>query len=217
MINSDHYIVSESSTVNHYDRSSSVAVSASIAGSSISSIVSRSSPQIAHLPQTVPTVVVGQNRSPTVIDSHAIDPYVHTMQKLSEVGGIGRQQRCVTCNAEGRHKTQTSVYCGLCTITANRDADRKPTKHAYCLNPKYQCFSRHIAACYMHMNRTGELATRTMLRKKAKTEIAQVNLPIAGSVLVSGIPRRRRTNRRKRNTTSNNDGDDSSKRTRKST
>ena len=67
------------------------------------------------------------------------------------------------------------------------------------------------------MNRTGELATRTMLRKKAKTEIAQVNLPIAGSVLVSGIPRRRRTNRRKRNTTSNNDDNDSSKRTRKAT
>ena len=61
------------------DRSSSVAASASIAGSSISSIVSRSSPQIAHLPQTVPTVVVGQNRLSTVIDSHVIDPYAHTM------------------------------------------------------------------------------------------------------------------------------------------
>ena len=73
------------------DRSRSVAASASIAGSSISSIAaSRSSPFIAHLPITVPTVVVGQNRLPTIIDSHAIDPYVHTMQKLSEVGGIGR-------------------------------------------------------------------------------------------------------------------------------
>ena len=138
MINSsDHYIVSKSSTVNHCDRSSSVAVSANTAGSSISSIVSRSSPQIAHLPTTIPTVVIGQNRLPTVIDSHAIDPYVHTMQKLSEVCGIGRQQRCVTCNAEGRYKTQTSVYCGLCTITANRETDRKPLKHAYCLHPNY--------------------------------------------------------------------------------
>ena len=175
---------------------------ASIA-SSISSINSMRSP-VSRVPESTPPVVVGgpsvssrRQRLPTIIDSNAIDPYVHTMQMLKDVDGICRQQRCVTCIAEGRPKTLTSYYCGLCTITANREVDRRPTKHAYCINPKNQCFTRHVAACYQHMNRTGALATREVLRTKAKNEISQLHLPIAGTVMIAGPPRRRKKSTRK--------------------
>ena len=192
----------------------SASVSISVASSSVSSIHSIMGTP-SKMPETVPTVVIGPNRLPPIIDAHAIDPYVHTMQQLKEVDGIGRQQRCVTCHAEGQTKTQTSFYCGLCTITANREAERKPTKHSYCINPKYQCFSRHIAACYQHMNRTGALATREILRNKSKTEIPQLNLPIAGSVIMGGVPKRRKKSTRKRSTNSTTSDNESSKRSKK--
>lgn len=155
-------------------------------------------------PETLGAVVVGggQRRDtlPCTIDSSAIDPYVHTMQKFKDVDGVGRQQRCVTCNAEGRMKTQTSVYCGLCTITANKETDRKPTRHAYCLDANFQCFSRHIAACYMHMKKTGTIAQRAELRHNKAggsmaNGIAQANIPIAGRVILSGVPKRRKSKR----------------------
>jgi hypothetical protein len=122
------------------------------------------------------------------------------MQKFKDVDGVGRQQRCVTCNAEGRMKTQTSVYCGLCTITANKETDRKPTRHAYCLDANFQCFSRHIAACYMHMKKTGTIAQRAELRHNKAggsmaNGIAQANIPIAGRVILSGVPKRRKSKR----------------------
>jgi hypothetical protein len=154
-------------------------------------------------PETLGAVVVGAQRRdtlPCTIDSSAIDPYVHTMQKFKDVDGVGRQQRCVTCNAEGRMKTQTSVYCGLCTITANKETDRKPTRHAYCLDANFQCFSRHIAACYMHMKKTGTIAQRAELRNNKTggsmaNGIAQANIPIAGRVILSGVPKRRKSKR----------------------
>ena len=83
-----------------------------------------------------------------LIDSQAIDPYVHTMQRHADtLAGGNRQQRCVMCYEEGRN-TRTSYYCSLCTLTASKDTDRKPSKHSYCINQQCNCFARHTAKCY---------------------------------------------------------------------
>ena len=59
-------------------------------------------------PLTIPSLpeqsnVVIDNGASTVksvnemIDSQAIDPFVHTMQRFDELTGVTRQQRCVMC------------------------------------------------------------------------------------------------------------------------
>ena len=103
---------------------------------------------------------VPSNNTSILLDEQAIDPYVHAMHRCTDpVTGIQRQQRCVMCNAEGR-RTNTSFYCSLCTLTANRECDRKPSKHSYCIKSEHNCFARHIAFCYQHMNKTGMMAQR---------------------------------------------------------
>ena len=47
------------------------------------------------------------------------------------------------------------------------------------------------------MKTTGHFATREVLRRKAKTEVPQVDLPIAGSVLISGVPKKRKKSSRR--------------------
>ena len=98
------------------------------------------------------------------------------------------------CIDEGR-KTMTGYYCSLCTVTANREQDRKPSKHAYCMKPEFNCYSRHIALCYQHMNRTGMTAQRYAMRKETKNSMTQgggpraLELPIAGKVVWRAIPK----------------------------
>ena len=128
------------------------------------------------------------------IDEQAIDPFVHTMQKLSEVEGGSRQQRCVMCIADGvKPATYTSYYCGLCVITAVRENERRPSKHAYCINVDRQCFTRHVASCYKHMNEQGTVAQRHNARRKT-------NVTIAGPVILRGPPKRRRMMRKRKRT-----------------
>ena len=113
------------------------------------------------------------------------------------VTGIQRQQRCVMCNAEGR-RTNTSFYCSLCTLTANRECDRKPSKHSYCIKSEHNCFARHIAFCYQHMNKTGLMAQRQNITsnvRKGQT-VTQHDIAIAGKVVSRTVPKRRaRSNR----------------------
>lgn len=78
------------------------------------------------------------------IDGRKIDPYVHTIKKNSDLkGDVHRQQRCIMCRSEGIPDSRnfTSYYCGLCAITANREQDRKATRHAYCVLGERQCFA----------------------------------------------------------------------------
>ena len=133
-----------------------------------------------------------------LIDSQSIDPYVHTMQRCSdEHSGQSRQQRCVMCQLEGR-RTMSSFYCSLCCITANREELRKASKHTYCIKPEYNCFSRHVAKCYLHMNRTGVIPQRTNVLKDDGTYRRQQDsaIPIAGRIISRDIPQSRRSNRR---------------------
>ena len=105
---------------------------------------------IPNLPQQSEIAIDGGSNAKSIsnmIDNNAIDPYVHTMQRCADdLSGVKRQQRCVMCIKEHR-RTMTSYYCSLCCITAIREEERKPSKHAYCINSKYNCFSRHIAKC----------------------------------------------------------------------
>jgi hypothetical protein len=146
------------------------------------------------LPGTIDGVVEGKP-----IDSAAIDPYVHTMRTFAELGGMQRQQRCVTCYQEKR-QCQTSYYCALCCITANREVDRKPSKHAYCINTKNQCFVRHIAACYTFMNRYGIVPAQRKAVTLSSTPL-QAKLPIAGDVISRKIPKNRSNMKRHRKPT----------------
>jgi hypothetical protein len=41
-----------------------------------------------------------------------------------------------------------------------KEDDRKPSKHAYCLNKAHQCFARHTAAAYKIMNAIGGHPTK---------------------------------------------------------
>ena len=149
---------------------------------------------------TVPGSIATPAPLATSIDKMAIDPYVHTMHRLAdEDAGCVRQQRCVMCNGEGRRQN-TSYYCSLCTVTANKESERKPSKHAYCIKPEYNCFARHIAQCYIHMNQTGMMAQRVALRNQNQnaTSVAQVPIPIAGRIVSRAIPKRRKKDKRKR-------------------
>ena len=136
--------------------------------------------------------------STQLIDQLAIDPYVHTMQRCAdELSGVNRQQRCVMCIDEGR-RTMTAYYCSLCTVTANREQDRRASKHAYCIKSEYNCYARHVAKCYVVMNRTGMVAQRDAIRQITKeTRQQQVELPIAGRVVSRSIPSRRKRSKRK--------------------
>ena len=179
--------------------------------SSTTSITSRAS-SVGSRRSLLPPVIVQQlpvNVGPAssetntqeLIDSQAIDPYVHTMQRFSDaVAGACRQQRCVMCYHEGR-QTKTSMYCSLCTLTATRECDRKPSRHAYCINVEHNCFSRHIAKCYKHMNQTGMMAQRESIRNSLRKGqvVEQQEIPIAGRVINRQVPNRRRRRGRKNN------------------
>lgn len=131
-----------------------------------------------------------------ITTSQSLDPYIHTMQRCSdEHTGSSRQQRCVMCNQEGR-RIMTSFYCSLCCVTSNREEHRRPSKHAYCINPKYNCFSRHIAKCYHHMNQNGIIPQRnTFLNNNNRQD---EDTPMAGRIINRNIPTSRRSNRRQR-------------------
>jgi hypothetical protein len=101
------------------------------------------------------------------IDPAATDPYVHTCMPFKTVKGISRQQKCVMCLAEGRRKA-TSVYCGLCCVLSTRDIDRYPSCHAYCLGGKYQCFSCHVANCFLNQMKNGNKLTQRIVAKKPR-------------------------------------------------
>ena len=121
-----------------------------------------------------------------------IDPYVHTMHSFATVGGgIARQQCCVLCHKEGRKKL-TTFYCGLCVTTATQEEDRKPTKHAYCMDANHQCFARHVAACFHCQSYRGEIASRNEAR------LVPTNVAIAGPSYVNMNPRRMRRGKKKR-------------------
>ena len=146
-----------------------------------------------------------------LVSNHAIDPYVHTLQRCAdEVSGVQRQQRCVMCISENR-RTMTAFYCSLCCIIANRDEERKPSKHAYCIKTEYNCFSRHIAKCYAHLNKTGgqtpqrkDIVISRMTSNDTTTSCQPrpINpLPIAGRIVSRTIPTRRPRAKRKRKQT----------------
>ena len=141
---------------------------------------------------------VAQFAGNTIIDDQTIDPYVHTMHRFRDAtSGQCRSQRCVMCIQFGR-RTMTTYYCSLCCITANREQDRKASKHAYCINTDNNCFVRHIAKCYMHNNRTGLNAQRSnILHSTDQYIIDESNvLPIAGRIVNHNIPTTRRSTRR---------------------
>ena len=172
-------------------------------------VTERRSPSLPPLPPAQNEIVVGGGTEPTpvgqLIDSQSIDPYVHTMQRCGDMhSGQTRQQRCVMCNAEGRRRT-TSYYCSLCCITANREEDRRPSKHAYCISTEYNCFSRHVAKCYLHMNRTGIIPQRTNVLRQDDTYPNATNdpIPIAGRIINRDIPTMRRRSNRRSNNNSN--------------
>ena len=144
--------------------------------------------------RSAPLAVTGLVQNTRGIDEEAVDPYVHTMRAFAELDDLKRQQRCVMCIAENR-RSMTSYYCALCAVTATREYDRKPTKHAYCINPKYQCFSRHIANCYTFMNRTGKITAQRREVQLTATPL-QAKLPIAGAIVSNAIPKRRKPSRR---------------------
>ena len=85
-------------------------------------------------------------------------------------------------------------------MTANKESERKPSKHAYCIKPEFNCFARHIAQCYVHMNQTGMMAQRVALKNQNQNAICapQVPIPIAGRIVSRAIPKRRKNNKRKR-------------------
>ena len=160
------------------------------------------SPTLPPLPPVQNEIAIGGGTEPAsvvhLIDSQSIDPYVHTMQRCSDQHtGQARQQRCVMCNKEGR-RSMTSFYCSLCCITANREEDRKPSKHSYCIKPEFNCFSRHVAKCYLHMNRTGIIPQRLHLLRGDNAYNDQQNqaIPIAGRIINRDIPQTRRSDRR---------------------
>ena len=68
------------------------------------------------------------------------------------------------------------------------------------LNAEYNCFARHIAQCYVHMNQTGMMAQRVALRNQNQnaTSVAQVPIPIAGRIVSCAIPKRRKKDNIKR-------------------
>ena len=169
-------------------------------GDSVSSISHCSTIPEQRAVGTVPGAIATPAPLGTSIDRMAIDPYVHTMHRFADRDvGCVRQQRCVMCHQEGRRQT-TTFYCSLCTVTANKESDRKPSKHAYCIKPEYNCFARHIAQCYLHMNQTGMMAQRTLNRSKNKNAIPavqqQVPIPIAGRIVSRAIPKRRKNDKR---------------------
>ena len=120
--------------------------------------------------------------------SSRVDPYVHTMYTFKEVGGgIARQQRCVLCIAEKKKtKSLTAFYCGLCATTAIREEERKPTKHAYCVDSKRQCFTRHIAACFRFQSCHNQIPQRNEARPLAATS------SVAGPMFVYQSPKKNR-------------------------
>jgi len=101
------------------------------------------------------------------IDPAATDPYVHTCMPFKTVKGISRQQKCVMCLAEGRRKA-TSVYCGLCCVLSTRDIERYPSRHAYCVGGKYQCFSHHVANYFLNQMKNGNKLTQRLVAKKPR-------------------------------------------------
>ena len=139
------------------------------------------------------TGVVGPgNRNSLLLEQ--IDPFVHTLQKFPAVDGAGKQQRCVQCIADGvKRPKYTSYYCGLCTVTASRNCERRPSKHAYCIASDRQCFSRHIAACYQHITNTGRVAQRAHATTQEAGEVC-----IAGPVILDGPPSTRKRKRSRR-------------------
>ena len=196
-ISTDMMSISTTNSANSNSRTTSITSRASSVGSRRSLL-----PPV--IVQQLP-VNVGPASSETntqeLIDSQAIDPYVHTMQRFSDaVAGACRQQRCVMCYHEGR-QTKTSMYCSLCTLTATRECDRKPSRHAYCINVEHNCFSRHIAKCYKHMNQTGMMAQRESIRNSLRKGqvVEQQEIPIAGRVINRQVPNRRRRRGRKNN------------------
>ena len=136
----------------------SPSLTTSIAASVLKPIQQQSNITTPQNIEQMPFAVGGDEETVTItaprqlIDSQVIDPYVHTMQRHADcLAGGNQQQRCVMCYEEGRN-TRTSYYCTLCTLTANKETDRKASKHSYCINQKYNCFACHIAKCYQHMN-----------------------------------------------------------------
>jgi hypothetical protein len=135
------------------------------------------------------------------IDSSLIDPYVHTIKKISELrGDANRQQRCIMCTAEGvpYNKNHVAFYCGLCAITSTRECDRKATRHAYCVFGERQHFARHIAACYMTLN--AGAANFSVDRETIRNMNPRTVL--AGNSFAKGAPKKRkRKTRASKNTT----------------
>ena len=168
-------------------------------------IPSTGTPQPPPLPTVQQRVVpigagVISNNTHILIDQQSIDPFVHALHRCTDpVTGIQRQQRCIMCHAEGR-RTNTSFYCSLCTLTASRECDRKPSKHSYCIKSEYNCFARHTAMCYQHMNKTGMMAQRENIRSNiGKGQIvSQQDIAIAGKVVSRTVPKRRAKSNRQR-------------------
>eukprot|EP00957_Ditylum_brightwellii_P131570 10034282-Ditylum_brightwellii.AAC.1 len=89
---------------------------------------------------------------------------------------VSRQQKCIMCTAEGRAEA-TSVYCGLCTIMADREVDHSPTRHAYCEDGKYQCFQCHVANCYINQMKTGGTISHCLVARIRASQQLQVHKP----------------------------------------
>ena len=91
-----------------------------------------------------------------------IDPYVHTIHSFASIGGGTQwQQWCILCLKEGKGLQVTTFYCGLCATTVTWMEEWKPTKHAYCIDSRRQCFSHHIAACFHYQSYHGVIPMRS--------------------------------------------------------
>eukprot|EP00957_Ditylum_brightwellii_P206204 15347298-Ditylum_brightwellii.AAC.1 len=96
------------------------------------------------------------DRANITLDPKSTDTLVHSCMSFDNVMDVSRQQKCAMCTAEGRLK-ETSVYCGLCTVMADREVDHSPTYHAYCTDGQYQCFQYHVANCYINQMKHGSI------------------------------------------------------------
>jgi hypothetical protein len=148
-----------------------------------------------------------QMLGPLPIDGdRAIDPYAHTMHRFSDAN-LHRQQKCVLCLKEGRI-TQTAYYCSLCCLTQVKEEDRKPSKHAYCLNKAHQCFARHTAAAYKIMNAIGGCPTKKEMVSHART---MEELSLATPATVVGPPSSKKKKRKKKKKSFYGDSDSEEK------
>ena len=97
-------------------------------------------------------------------DPTVTNPFFQTCILFNSVQYISRNQKCVTCVAEGRKKA-TYIYCRLCTILSHIKTNRHSSLHTNCMGGKHQFFQRHVEIYFVNQTKKSNTLTQRIIAK----------------------------------------------------